>query len=65
VIDAEARAVRITGVARNVLSSDLGRVDGPFPDTGLAQFIREFAQRGFTEEELRQMTVLTPRALAG
>jgi predicted metal-dependent phosphotriesterase family hydrolase len=46
-----------------VLSSDLGRVDGPFPDTGLAQFIREFAQRGFTEEELRQMTVLTPRAL--
>ena len=65
VIDAEARAVRITGVARNVLSSDLGRMDGPFPDTGLAQFIREFAQRGFTEEELRQMTVLTPRALAG
>lgn len=63
VLDAEARAVRITGVERNVLSSDLGRVDGPLPDTGLTQFIREFAQRGFTEEELRQMTALTPRAL--
>ena len=63
VLDAEARAVRITGVERNVLSSDLGRVDGPLPDAGLARFIREFAQRGFTEEELRQMTALTPRAL--
>jgi hypothetical protein len=63
VLDAEARAVRITGVERNVLSSDLGRVDGPLPDAGLAQFIREFAQRGFTEAELRQMTALTPRAL--
>lgn len=63
VIDAEARVVRITGVERNVLSSDLGRVDGPFPDAGLAQFIREFAQRGFTQQELRQMTALTPWAL--
>lgn len=63
VIDAEARAVRLTGVGRNVLSSDLGRVDGPLPDAGLAQFIREFAQRGFTEEELTQMTSVTPLAL--
>jgi len=63
VIDAEARAVRATGVARNVLSSDLGRVDAPVPDVGLALFIREFARRGFTEDELRRMTAVTPRAL--
>jgi hypothetical protein len=63
VIDQEARAVRLTGVARNVLSSDLGMVGGSFPDIGLAQFIREFQQRGFTEQELSQMTVRTPRAL--
>jgi Family of unknown function (DUF6282) len=63
VIDQEARAVRLTGVARNVLSSDLGMVGGPLPDTGLAQFIREFHQRGFSEQELSQMTVRTPRAL--
>jgi len=63
VIDAEARAVRATGVERNVLSSDLGRVDAPLPDVGLALFIWEFARRGFTEDELRQMTALTPRAL--
>jgi hypothetical protein len=63
VIDAEARAVRSTGVARNVLSSDLGRMDGPPPDVGLAVFIREFSRRGFTDSELRQMTALTPRAL--
>jgi len=63
VIDAEARAVRLTGVGRNVLSSDLGRVDGPLPDAGLAQFIREFSQRGFTGAELAQMTAATPRSL--
>ena len=63
VIDAEARAVRATGVERNVLSSDLGRVDAPLPDVGLALFIWEFARRGFTEDELRQMTAMTPRAL--
>ncbi len=63
VIDAEARAVRATGVERNVLSSDLGRVDAPLPDVGLALFIAEFARRGFTEDELRQMTARTPRAL--
>jgi hypothetical protein len=63
VIDQEAQAVRLTGVARNVLSSDLGLVGGPLPDVGLAQFIREFQQRGFSEQELSQMTVLTPRAL--
>ena len=63
VIDQEARAVRLTRVARNVLSSDLGMVGGPLPDTGLAQFIREFQQRGFTQQELSQMTVRTPRAL--
>lgn len=63
VIDQEARSVRLTGVPRNVLSSDLGRVGSPLPDAGLAQFIGEFLQRGFSEQELRQMTALTPRAL--
>lgn len=63
VIDQEARAVRLTGVMRNVLSSDLGGISGPLPDDGLARFIREFQRRGFSEQELRQMTALTPRAL--
>jgi hypothetical protein len=63
VIDQEARAARLTGVMRNVLSSDLGRLGSPLPDDGLARFMGEFAQRGFSEQELRQMTALTPRAL--
>jgi Family of unknown function (DUF6282) len=65
IIDQEASAVRLTGVARNVLSSDLGRLGSPFPDDGLALFIAEFEQRGFSERELRQMTALTPSELVG
>jgi hypothetical protein len=64
-IDQEASAIRLTGVTRNVLSSDLGRIGSPFPDEGLAQYIAEFEQRGFSEPELRQMTALTPGDLVG
>jgi hypothetical protein len=63
IIDREASAVRLTGVARNVLSSDLGRLGSPFPDDGLALFIAEFERRDFSERDLRQMTALTPSEL--
>jgi hypothetical protein len=63
VIDQEASAVRLTGVSRNVLSSDLGRLGSPFPDEGMGLYIREFERRGFSERELRQMTAATPSDL--
>lgn len=63
-LDAIAAAIRRSGVPRNVLSSDLGRLPGPPPDVGLAQFIGEMARRGFSEPELRQLTGSTPRELA-
>jgi hypothetical protein len=65
IVDDVVSSVRLTGVSRNVLSSDLGREAGPMPDVGLAQFIGELWQRGFTRAELEQMTVLTPRSLVG
>jgi hypothetical protein len=65
IIEHVVGSVRRTGVSRNVLSSDLGRLPGPMPDVGMAQFIDEFRRRGFTTAELEQMTVLTPRSLVG
>jgi len=57
--------VRATGVANNVLSTDLGQVFNPPVEDGLALFADQFLQAGFSEEEIHTMTVTNTRRLAG
>ncbi len=57
--------VRATGVENNVLSTDLGQVFNPPVEDGLALFADQFLDAGFTEEEVRTMTVANTRRLAG
>jgi hypothetical protein len=57
--------VRATGVENNVLSTDLGQVFNPPVEDGLALFADKFLEAGFTEEEVRTMTVTNTRRLAG
>lgn len=57
--------VRATGVASNVLSTDLGQVFNPPVEDGLALFADRFLDAGFSEEDVRTMTVTNTRRLAG
>jgi hypothetical protein len=57
-------AVRATGPAHNVISTDLGQPHGPLPAEGFALAIRRFAAGGFDPADIRAMTVDTPRRLA-
>jgi hypothetical protein len=57
--------VRATGVAKNVLSTDLGQVFNPPVEDGLALFADRFLEAGFSKEEVHTMTVTNTRRLAG
>ena len=57
--------VRATGVARNVLSTDLGQVFNPPVEDGLALFADQALRAGFSEEEIHTMVVTNTRRLAG
>jgi Family of unknown function (DUF6282) len=57
--------VRATGVASNVLSTDLGQVFNPPVEDGLALFADRFLQAGFSEEEVHVMAVTNTCRLAG
>jgi hypothetical protein len=57
--------VRATGVEQNVLSSDLGQVFNPPVEDGMALFADQALAAGFSEEEIRIMTVTNTRRLAG
>jgi hypothetical protein len=58
-------AIRITGVARNVLSTDLGQLTNPPVEDGLALMADALLEAGFGEDEIRTMTVVNTRRLAG
>ncbi len=57
--------VRATGVANNVLSTDLGQVFNPPVEDGMALFADRFLEAGFSEEEVHMMVVTNTRRLAG
>jgi hypothetical protein len=57
--------VRASGVASNVLSTDLGQVFNPPVEDGMALFADRFLDAGFSEEDVRTMTVTNTRRLAG
>ncbi|MGX9133301.1 DUF6282 family protein [Rummeliibacillus sp. JY-2-4R] len=45
------------GTSKTILSSDLGQTDTPYPDEGMIDFVERLAANGFSDEEIRQMTV--------
>jgi hypothetical protein len=57
--------IRATGVSRNVLSTDLGQPANPPEEDGLALFADKLLDGGFSEEEIRVMTVENSGRLAG
>jgi uncharacterized protein DUF6282 len=58
-------AIRATGAAGNVLSTDLGQIANPPVEDGLALMADRLLGAGFTEAEVRTMVVENTRRLAG
>jgi hypothetical protein len=56
--------IRYLGVEKVILSSDLGQKTNPFPDEGMITFVKNLAENGFTESEIRRMTVENTTYLA-
>jgi hypothetical protein len=60
-----ADGIRATGAGRNLLSTDLGQPDNPPVEDGLALFADRLLELGIAEDEIRTMTVVNSRMLAG
>jgi hypothetical protein len=58
-----AERIREVGVASSVLTSDFGQPQNPFPVEGLKNYIRQFIQLGFSEQEIHQMVRINPSRL--
>jgi hypothetical protein len=56
--------IRATGTQHNLLSTDLGQPANPPVEDGLALFADRLLEGGFTEEEIRTMSVEQSRRLA-
>ena len=63
--EATVAAIRATGPARNVLSTDLGQVTNPPVEDGLALMADALLEAGFGDDEIRTMAVVNTRRLAG
>jgi Family of unknown function (DUF6282) len=58
-------AIRATGPVHNVLSTDLGQVQNPPVEDGLALMADRLLDAGFTDDDVRTMAVTNTRRLAG
>ena len=58
-------AIRATGAARNVLSTDLGQLANPPVEDGLALMADALLEAGFPDDDVRTMAVVNTRRLAG
>ena len=58
-------AIRATGPEHNVLSTDLGQVQNPPVEDGLALMADRLLEAGFSEDDVRTMAVTNTRLLAG
>jgi Family of unknown function (DUF6282) len=56
--------IRATGVERSLISSDLGQVDNPPPEDGLALMADRLLAAGFTPEEMHTLAVDNTVAVA-
>jgi hypothetical protein len=63
--EATFEAIRATGPAVNVLSTDLGQVANPPVEDGLALMADRLLEAGFSEDDVRTMAVVNTRRLAG
>ncbi len=63
--DATFEAIRATGPEHNVLSTDLGQVQNPPVEDGLALMADRLLEAGFSEQDVRTMAVDNTRRLAG
>jgi hypothetical protein len=57
--------IRATGAEHSVLASDLGQVDNPPVEDGLALMVDRLLAAGFAEDEVHTMAVANTRRLAG
>jgi uncharacterized protein DUF6282 len=58
-------AIRATGPARNVVSTDLGQPANPPVEDGLALMADRLLEAGFSEDDVHTMAVVNTRMLAG
>jgi hypothetical protein len=58
-------AIRATGPEHNVLSTDLGQVQNPPVEDGLALMADQLLEAGFSDDDVRVMAVTNTRLLAG
>jgi hypothetical protein len=58
-------AIRVTGPEHNVLSTDLGQLQNPPVEDGLALMADRLLEAGFSDDDVRTMAVTNTRALAG
>jgi hypothetical protein len=63
--EATFEAIRATGAAVNVLSTDLGQVANPPVEDGLALMADKLLEAGFSEADVHTMAVVNTRSLAG
>jgi hypothetical protein len=63
--EATFEAIRATGPAVNVLSTDLGQLTNPPVEDGLALMADQLLAAGFSEEDVHTMAVVNTRTLAG
>lgn len=57
--------IRAAGVERCLISTDLGQVDNPPPEDGMALMADRLLEAGFSEDEVRTMAVENTSALVG
>ncbi|MCC8193391.1 MAG: DUF6282 family protein [Deltaproteobacteria bacterium] len=57
--------IRAAGLENVLLTSDLGQVDSPYGDEGMALFMLKLSAQGFSEKELRRMIRDNPRDCIG
>jgi len=62
--DRMIETTRVLGAARTFLSSDLGQINNPPVEDGLALFATRLLQAGFTEQDVHTMAVANPRHIA-
>lgn len=58
-----AKRIREIGVAFNILTSDFGQPENPFPVEGIRNYIRQLISLGFSDQEIDQMVRINPSRL--
>src|SRR5438105_153684 len=57
--------IREVGAASTILATDLGQTTAPYPDEGLATFINNLLDNGFSESDVQRMVKDSPAQLLG